>query len=92
MPVPISIGTPPAHPASSSASNVSAHQTPSMSVLTTGKVPPLPSPGSRPNRHTWRPPFVRHPTSSPTLIGGAKGMLQTIQPLSVNPFKSKPYE
>lgn len=77
MPVPINVGTPPAHPSSSSASNVSAHQTPSMSVLTTGKVP-LPSPGSRQNRHPRRPPFARHPTSSPTLIGGAKGMLQTI--------------
>lgn len=78
MPVPISVGTPPAHPSSSNTSNVSAHQTPSMSVLTTGKVQPLGSPGSRPKRHARRPPFARHPTGSPTLIGPAKGMLQAI--------------
>ncbi|KAH8701800.1 putative response regulator [Talaromyces proteolyticus] len=73
MPVPVNVGTPPGHPSSSNNSNVSTHQTPSMSVLTTGKVPPLlPSPGSRPNRHSRRPPFARHPTNSPTLIAASK--------------------
>jgi osomolarity two-component system response regulator SSK1 len=47
-----------------------------MSVLTTGKVPPLPSPGSRPSRHPRRPPFARHTTASPTLVASSmpKGM------------------
>lgn len=74
MPVPINVGTPPAHPSSSisSASGVSAHQTPSISVLTTGKVPPLPSPGNRPSRHPpRRPPYARHTTNSPTLVASS---------------------
>ncbi|QGA16341.1 hypothetical protein EYB26_004008 [Talaromyces marneffei] len=72
MPVPISVGTPPGHPTSSSNSSTgAAHPAPAMSVLTTGKVPPLPSPGSRPSRHPRRPPFPRHTTASPTLVASA---------------------
>ncbi|KAL1971046.1 hypothetical protein VTN77DRAFT_2880 [Rasamsonia byssochlamydoides] len=74
MPVPINVATPPAHPSSSmsSTSGVSAHQTPSISVLTTGKVPPLPSPGNRPNRHApRRPPYTRHTTNSPTIVASS---------------------
>ena len=42
----------------------------SMSVLTTGHVPALPSPGStRPRHHSNRPRIGRQPTSSPTLVG-----------------------
>lgn len=79
MPVPINVTTPPSHPASSSNSSAGgAHQAPAMSVLTTGKVPPLPSPGGRGNRHPHkhRPPFVRHTTASPTSMTGSmsKGM------------------
>lgn len=68
MPVPINVGTPPGHPTSSNNSSAGAHQTPAMSVLNTGKVPPLPSPGSRPSRHPRRPPFARHTTASPTSV------------------------
>lgn len=82
MPVPINVGTPPGHPASSSNSSAgAAHQAPAMSVLTTGKVPPLPSPGSRPSRHPRRPPFARHTTASPTLVAPSmpKGMSSQFQ-------------
>ncbi|KAK8155723.1 hypothetical protein IWX90DRAFT_46354 [Phyllosticta citrichinensis] len=39
----------------------------SIAVLTTGQVPPLPSPGTR-RSHTHRPKYHRHPTSSPTQL------------------------
>ena len=43
----------------------------SMSVLTTGHVPALPSPGStRPRHHSTRPRIGRQSTSSPTVISG----------------------
>jgi osomolarity two-component system response regulator SSK1 len=72
MPVPVNVVTPPGHPPSSNGSGVSTHQTPAMSVLTTGKVPPLPSPGSRPSRHSRRPPFNRHTTNSPVLMASTQ--------------------
>lgn len=40
----------------------------SMSVLTTGQVPPLPSPGSVRRHHNGRPRMGRQHTSSPTVI------------------------
>jgi osomolarity two-component system response regulator SSK1 len=40
-----------------------------MSVLTTGHVPPLPSPGSQRRHHSSRPRIGRTHTSSPTVIG-----------------------
>jgi len=40
----------------------------SMSVLTTGQVPALPSPSSRRPHHRERPRIGRQPTSSPTVI------------------------
>ena len=71
MPMNPNVSTPPTH-ASSAATSVNAHQTPSISILATGKAPPLPSPGStRANRHTRRPPTIRHPThptNSPTSL------------------------
>lgn len=78
MPPNVNVGTPPAHPPSSlsSTSGVSTHPTPSISILTTGKAPPLPSPGSRGSRHTRRAPF-RHPANSPTVMAppsATKGM------------------
>lgn len=43
----------------------------SMSVVNTGQVPPLPSPGvARGPRHIHRPKFGRTQTTSPTVIGG----------------------
>jgi osomolarity two-component system response regulator SSK1 len=48
----------------------------SMSVLTTGHVPNLPSPGSvRRPHHRERPRMGRQHTSSPTVIGGQTGPL-----------------
>ncbi|KAG9783095.1 CheY-like protein, partial [Aureobasidium melanogenum] len=44
-----------------------------MSVLTTGQVPPLPSPGSHGQRRHGRPKYGRQHTSSPTI-------LHTVQP------------
>ncbi|KAG2416063.1 hypothetical protein HFD88_007255 [Aspergillus terreus] len=70
MPVNPNVPTPPTHPSNSSGS-VSAHPAPSISVLTTGMVPPLPSPGSRGNRSSRRPPLTRHTTNSPTMLGQA---------------------
>ncbi|KAF9893957.1 ssk1 response regulator receiver [Aspergillus nanangensis] len=70
MPVNANVPTPPTHPSNSS-SAVGAHPAPSISILTTGMVPPLPSPGSRPNRQSRRPPLTRHTTNSPTMLGSA---------------------
>ncbi|PKX97100.1 putative response regulator [Aspergillus novofumigatus IBT 16806] len=51
--------------------DVNAHTAPSISILTTGMAPPLPSPGNRANRHSRRPPLTRHTTNSPTMLGTA---------------------
>ena len=40
----------------------------SISVLSTGQVPPLPSPGGRGPRHPHRPKYGRTHTSSPTMV------------------------
>jgi osomolarity two-component system response regulator SSK1 len=72
MPINPNIPTPPAH-ASNSSGSVSAHPAPSISILTTGMPPPLPSPGSRGNRHRIRPPLTRHTTNSPTVLGQSAG-------------------
>ncbi|KAL4806177.1 hypothetical protein BDV18DRAFT_138931 [Aspergillus unguis] len=63
----LNVSTPP-HQATSATSNGS-HPAPSISILTTGHAPQLPSPGARP-RHR-RPPITRHTTHSPTLLGSA---------------------
>ncbi|OJJ67924.1 hypothetical protein ASPBRDRAFT_199626 [Aspergillus brasiliensis CBS 101740] len=70
MPANPSVPTPPTHPSNSSAS-VNAHPAPSISILTTGMAPPLPSPGSRGTRHPRRPPLTRHTTNSPTILNQA---------------------
>ncbi|KAH2782362.1 hypothetical protein KXW19_002890 [Aspergillus fumigatus] len=71
MPANPNAPTPPTHPSASSTS-VNAHHTgPSISILTTGMAPPLPSPGNRANRHSRRPPLTRHTTNSPTMLGTA---------------------
>ena len=65
-------------PANAPVANVqsSSHHTPahSMSVLTTGQLPNLPSPGARTARHSQhsqhRPKYNRQHTSSPTVISG----------------------
>ena len=45
----------------------------SISILNTGQVPPLPSPGSRTVRHAHRPKYGRTHTSSPTVINPTPG-------------------
>ena len=67
MPANPNVPTPPTHPSNSTAS-VNAHPAPSISILTTGMAPPLPSPGSRGSRHPRRPPLTRHATNSPTIL------------------------
>ena len=49
------------------------HYQPSMAVLTTGQLPPLPSPGAQGSRKSGRPRYGRQHTSSPTI-------LHTVQP------------
>lgn len=46
----------------------SHHPSHAMAVLTTGQLPPLPSPGSRTHRHHGRPKYGRQHTSSPTIL------------------------
>ncbi|KAA8641891.1 hypothetical protein EYZ11_002162 [Aspergillus tanneri] len=72
MPVNVNVPTPPTHASNSSAS-VNAHPAPSISILTTGHAPPVPSPGGRTSRHTRRPPITRHATNSPTIHGQGSG-------------------
>lgn len=45
-----------------------AHHPHSMAVLTTGQLPPLPSPGGHNSRKHNRPKYVRQHTSSPTIM------------------------
>ncbi|KAL4870325.1 hypothetical protein BDV12DRAFT_166140 [Aspergillus spectabilis] len=66
MPANVNMPTPPTHQ-SNQANSAGTHQAPSISILTTGHAPPLPSPGAR-ARHR-RPPLTRHTTNSPTLLG-----------------------
>lgn len=66
MPAHPKVPTPPTHSSSSGGTNA-----PSMSIVTTGVPPALPSPGNRAMRHARRPQFTRHTTSSPTLLGQA---------------------
>lgn len=64
MPANPNAPTPPAHSSSSGQNNA-----PSISILTTGVPPTLPSPGSRGNRHHRRPPLTRHTTNSSAMLG-----------------------
>ncbi|KAK6392362.1 hypothetical protein LTR65_003818 [Meristemomyces frigidus] len=49
------------------------HHQRSISILNTGQLPPLPSPGTTRRRHDARPKFPRQHTSSPTAIPHASG-------------------
>jgi len=53
----------------------------SMSVLTTGQLPPLPSPGSHGRRHP-RPKYGRQHTSSPTILHTVQPNGQVLEPKS----------
>ena len=62
--------------ASVTSAHASAHHLPlhSMSVLNTGQVPPLPSPGAaRGPRHGHRPKYNRTQTTSPTIKSNSSG-------------------
>lgn len=74
MPTNVNVPTPPTHQ-STSANSTSSHPGPSISILTTGHAPPLPSPSGRPRAR--RPPIGRQSTHSPTILGSAtsKGVL-----------------
>jgi len=94
-PMNANVSTPPTH-VSSSATSVNAHPTPSISILATGKAPPLPSPGStRTNRHARRPATIRHPThptNSPTSLQTPvqKGLFSSIPFCSTfSPYSSR---
>lgn len=63
MPTNPNAPTPPGHSSNSGQANA-----PSISILTTGVPPALPSPGNRGNRHHRRPPLARQTTSSPTVL------------------------
>lgn len=71
--------TPPAHPPSSGTANA-----PSISILTTGVAPALPSPGTRASRHHRRPPLTRHATNSPTMLGQPPTLTGTIVSRKMN--------
>ena len=55
----------------------------SMSVLNTGQVPPLPSPGGRSARH-HRPKVQRQPTSSPTILSHPNTGAVAVAPNATN--------
>ncbi|CAI7657823.1 unnamed protein product [Penicillium bialowiezense] len=81
MPPNPNMGTPSAHPTGAPAT-VAA---PSISILSTGSAPQLPSPGNRRSRHHQRPPLTRHKTNSPTVHSQSAGLLESsshAQPLS----------
>ncbi|KAJ6072271.1 hypothetical protein N7467_010356 [Penicillium canescens] len=82
MPVNPTSGSPAAHPHPVPAA---AASTPSISVLNTGVVPPLPSPGNR-RRHHQRPPLTRHATNSPTIHGHIPVVTET----GVSPHSQPP--
>ncbi|KAL2813241.1 hypothetical protein BJX63DRAFT_421327 [Aspergillus granulosus] len=80
MPANVNVPTPPTHPshASNSAASASSHPAPSISILTTGMAPVLPSPSGR-TRHR-RPPLTRHATNSPTILGSVTAKDSGAQP------------
>ncbi|CAG8931842.1 unnamed protein product [Penicillium salamii] len=71
MPPNPNVGTPSSHPTGAPAT-VGA---PSISILSTGSAPQLPSPGNRRTRH--RPPLTRHKTNSPTVHSQSAGLIET---------------
>ncbi|KAL2818415.1 hypothetical protein BDW59DRAFT_175157 [Aspergillus cavernicola] len=80
------VPTPPTH--QSASTTASTHPAPSISILTTGHPPTLPSPGGRPR--VRRPPLTRHATNSPTLLGQAPnakdpGIAQSAAPSQATP-------
>ncbi|GAB7359665.1 hypothetical protein MBLNU230_g6844t1 [Neophaeotheca triangularis] len=64
----------------------------SMSVLSTGQVPPLPSPGgTRRHARDHRPKFNRQQTSSPTIVAHPNGGAVAVQPNTLVPQAHLPH-
>lgn len=61
----------------------------SISVLNTGQLPPLPSPGSRGTRHSHRPKYGRQHTSSPTILTSVSSTANNGMPPHSNPYASR---
>ncbi|EAW12786.1 putative response regulator [Aspergillus clavatus NRRL 1] len=88
MPANPGVPTPPGH--GSASSSVNTHTAPAISILTTGMAPPLPSPGSRGNRHSRRPPLTRHTTNSPTMLGTPPNPKDSVIPAGPQPPPTAP--
>ena len=56
----------------------------SISVLNTGQIPPLPSPGAQSRRHQHRPKYQRQPTSSPTILSHPTAGAVAVAPPAAN--------
>ncbi|WEW55923.1 Two-component response regulator SSK1p [Emydomyces testavorans] len=82
------------HSGSISSGSVPGTHQHSMSVITTGQLPAVPSPGSRGSWHNvqHRPKYPRQHTSSPTMISAVTNMTDTVeQPVNgVNSVPSPP--
>ncbi|KAF2482723.1 hypothetical protein BDY17DRAFT_311146 [Neohortaea acidophila] len=63
----------------------------SISILNTGQLPPLPSPGSTSRRHQHRPKYGRQPTASPTLIQPNSGVIGASAPNAGDPQARAPH-
>ncbi|KAJ5280147.1 hypothetical protein N7478_005519 [Penicillium angulare] len=84
MPANTKAPTPPTHSSSSGGTNPQ-----SISILTNGVAPAIPSPGGRPRRHQpslHRPPLQRHTTNSPTMLG----QVPTVTETGVSPHSQPP--
>ncbi|CAG7939901.1 unnamed protein product [Penicillium olsonii] len=79
MPPNPNVGTPSSHPTGAPATCA-----PSISILSTGSAPQLPSPGNRRVRHPQRPPLTRHKTNSPSIHSQSASLIE-------NPPHSQPH-
>ena len=57
----------------------------SISIINTGQLPPLPSPGGNSRRHQHRPKYQRQPTSSPTILSHPNASSATVAPAAPHP-------
>ena len=60
---------------------------PSMAVLTTGQLPPLPSPGAQQLRRSNRPKYGRQHTSSPTILHTTQPSASALGEFPINEFR-----
>lgn len=84
--LPVAHPSPAAMTAISHDSRITLPHAHSISVLQTGQLPPLPSPGSRRTHHVSnRPRNPRHNTASPTTLTGGPSI-----PISIRPAANRP--